>query len=62
VFIHIQDTHDNQGHLLPALKVGWKIQFEVLETPKGFRAKHARVVVVETTNHTEENENVTATR
>jgi cold shock CspA family protein len=62
VFIHIADTHDKTGHLLPALKVGWKIQFEVLETPKGFRAMHARVVDIETTNNTEETDHVHQSR
>ena len=47
VWVHIRDTHDNQGHLLPALKVGWKIRFELTETPQGFRAMNARVVAVD---------------
>jgi cold shock CspA family protein len=47
VWIHVQDTRDKQGHLLPALKVGWTIQFDVTEAPKGPRARNA--VVVDTT-------------
>jgi cold shock CspA family protein len=44
VWIHVQDVRDKQGHLLPALKVGWTIQFDVTEAPKGPRARKAVVV------------------
>ena len=48
VWLHIQDVRDQRGHLMPALKVGWTIEFDVVEAPKGLRARNARVV--ETTN------------
>ena len=44
VWIHVQDVRDKQGHLLPALKVGWTIQFDATESPKGLRARNARVI------------------
>jgi cold shock CspA family protein len=45
VWIHIRDVRDPLGHLLPALKVGQQIQFDVLDAPKGLRACNARLVV-----------------
>jgi cold shock CspA family protein len=46
VWIHVQDARDKKGHLMSQLKVGWTIQFDVTESPKGPRARNA--VVVET--------------
>jgi cold shock CspA family protein len=51
IWIHVQDVRDKQGHLLPALKVGWRIQCDVTPAPKGPRARNA--VVVDTTTNTE---------
>lgn len=44
VWIHIQDVRDKQGHPVPALKIGWVVQFDVVEGPRGLRAMLARVV------------------
>jgi cold shock CspA family protein len=44
VWIHVQDTKNKQGRPLPALRPGWKIQFDVVETPRGLRARNAIVV------------------
>ena len=44
VWVHIQDTRDQSGRCLPALKVGQQFQFDVIEVPRGFRAKNARLV------------------
>jgi hypothetical protein len=44
VWVHIQDTRDQNGRCLPALKVGQQFQFDVIEVPRGFRAKNARLV------------------
>ena len=44
VWIHIQDTKNAQGLMPSALKPGWKIQFDVVETPRGLRARNAVIV------------------
>jgi cold shock CspA family protein len=44
VWIHVQDVRDMHGHLVPALKVGMQIKFDVSEAPKGPRARNAAVV------------------
>jgi len=51
VWIHVQDVRDQRGNLLPALKTGWHIQFDVSEAPKGPRARNA--VVIDATANTE---------
>ena len=43
VWIHIRDTRDN-GKIPAALKQGWRIEFDVTETPRGLRAMNAVVV------------------
>jgi cold shock CspA family protein len=58
VWVHIQDTRDQNGRCLAALKVGQQFQFDVIEVPRGFRAKNARLVAdaaeaeVSTNDHT----------
>jgi len=45
VYVHITDTRDKNGDgPLPQLKCGWKIEFDVTETPRGLRARNVRVV------------------
>lgn len=43
VWLHIQDVRD-KGHMLPELRVGQRIEFDLKVTPKGLRAINARVV------------------
>jgi cold shock CspA family protein len=48
VWLHIQDVRDQQGRYVPALQVGQSIEFDVIQAPKGPRAKNARIVEVDT--------------
>ncbi len=45
VWIHIRDVRDSQGCLLPALKVGQRLQFDVFDAPQGPRARNAKLLV-----------------
>lgn len=44
IWVHIQDTRDANGRCLPALKVGQQFRFNIVNGPKGVRAKNARAV------------------
>lgn len=48
VWIHIKNVRNDQGQVLPALKVGQQVQFTPLEGPRGLQATHARVIEVAT--------------
>lgn len=45
IWVHIQDCRDQNGRCLPALKVGQQFEFDIVNAPKGVRAKNARLVV-----------------
>ena len=53
VWLHVQDVRDPQGRYVPALQIGQQIQFDVIQAPKGPRAKNARIVEVDTLSRPE---------